>query len=104
MVLRLFAWAPTIPVAGIAVGGAHGVAKVDVSSDGRRWFAAKLGADHGRYSFRQWEGRVPLGARGPVRLMSRCSNTAGEVQPFAPVWNPSGYARAQVEVTHAVAA
>ena len=97
------AWEPIIPIAGLALGGAHGVAKVDVSSDGRRWYRARLGPDHGRYSFRQWEARVPLAARGPIRLMSRCWNTAGEAQPLTPVWNPNGYARSQVEVTHVVA-
>ncbi|WP_419809679.1 molybdopterin-dependent oxidoreductase [Sphingomonas sp.] len=98
------AFEPTIPIAGLALGGAHGVAKVDVSSDGRRWYKAVLGPDHGRYSFRRWDARVPVAGQGPVRLMSRCWNTAGEVQPFAPVWNPGGYARNQVEVTTIVAA
>ena len=101
---QVIAWEPTIPIAGLALGGAHGVAKVDVSSDGRRWYKADLGPDVGRYSFRRWEGRVPLAGRGPVRLMSRCWNAAGEVQPLTANWNPSGYARSQVEVTHVVAA
>ena len=95
-------WRPALPIAGLAMGGAHGVARVEVSSDGRHWLAAKLGPDHGRYSFRQWRADVPLGSRGSTRLMSRCWNTAGEVQPFAPVWNPSGYARNQIEVTDVV--
>ena len=101
---QVIAFEPSIPIAGLAMGGAHGVAKVDVSSDGRRWFRATLGPDHGRYSFRAWEARVPLAARGPVALISRCWNAAGEAQPLTPVWNPGGYARAQVEVTHVVAA
>ena len=96
--------APTLDIGGLAMGGAHGVARVDVSSDGRRWVRATLGRDHGRYSFRQWQADVPVASRGPQRLMSRCWNTAGEVQPFAPVWNPSGYARNQVEVIRVVTA
>lgn len=96
------AWRPTLSIVGLALGGAHGVARVEVSADGQRWVRAKLGPDHGRWSFRQWRAAVPLGARGAVRLMSRCWNTAGEAQPFAPVWNPSGYARNEVEVTHVV--
>ena len=101
---QVIAYEPSIPVAGLALGGAHGVAKVDVSSDGRRWYKAALGPDLGRYSFRRWEARVPVAGRGPVRLMSRCWNTAGEAQPLHAVWNPSGYARSQVEVTHVTAA
>ena len=101
---QTIAYEPTVPIAGIALGGAHGVAKVDVSSDGRHWYKATLGRDAGRYSFRQWEARVPLAGRGPVRLMSRCWNTAGEAQPLHAVWNPSGYARSQIEVTHVTAA
>lgn len=101
---QVVAWEPSIPVQGLALGGAHGVARVDVSSDGRRWHRATLGPDGGRYSFRRWEAQVPLAAHGRVPLMSRCWNTAGEVQPFAPVWNPGGYARNQVEVTTIVAA
>lgn len=97
------AWEPTLAIAGLALGGAHGVARVAASADGRRWVQARLGPDHGRYGFRRWEADVPIAGRGPVRLMSRCWNAAGEVQPFAPVWNPSGYARSQVEVTHVVA-
>ncbi|WP_425231043.1 molybdopterin-dependent oxidoreductase [Sphingomonas sp.] len=98
------AWEPRLGIGGLALGGAHGVARVEASADGRRWVAAQLGPDHGRYSFRQWQADVPAGARGPQRLMSRCWNTAGEVQPFASVWNPSGYARNQVEVSPIVAA
>lgn len=95
---------PALPIAGLALGGAHGVARVAVSADRQHWHFATLGPDHGRYSFRRWAAHVPLAGRGPVRLMSRCWNTAGEVQPFAPVWNPSGYARNQVEVTPIVVA
>ncbi|HEU0066041.1 MAG TPA: oxidase, partial [Sphingomonas sp.] len=71
---------------------------------GRSWHAATLGPDHGRYSFRRWNAHVPLGARGAVTLMSRARNTAGVVQPMAPIWNPGGYMRGNVEVTQVTAA
>ena len=93
-------WRPRLPVAGLALGGAHAVARVEVSGDGQHWAAAQLGPDHGRWSFRQWRADVPLAGRGRARLMSRCWNAAGEAQPLVPVWNPSGYARNQVEVVH----
>jgi DMSO/TMAO reductase YedYZ molybdopterin-dependent catalytic subunit len=94
---------PILPLRGIALGGAHGVARVAVSADGgRSWREARLGPDYGRYSFRRWTAAVPIVGRGPVRLMVRCWNTVGEAQPLDPIWNPSGYARDHVEVTTAV--
>jgi DMSO/TMAO reductase YedYZ molybdopterin-dependent catalytic subunit len=94
------AFRPALPVSGIALGGAHGVARVAVSADrGRSWRQARLGQDLGRYSFRRWSATVPVAAPGPMRLMVRCWNTAGEGQPLTPIWNPSGYARDHVEVT-----
>jgi len=32
--------------------------------------------------------------------MSRCTDSAGRVQPMTPNWNPGGYMRACVETTH----
>ena len=96
---------PAIPIGGIALGGAHAVAAVDVSSDGgRTWRAATLGPDLGRYSFRRFEATVPLAGRGRVALMARCRNTAGQVQPMDAIWNPGGYARDNVETTTVVVA
>ena len=96
---------PVIPVGGIALGGAHGVAAVDVSSDGgRHWHATTLGPDLGRYSFRRWEARVPVAGRGRLPLMARCRNAAGQVQPLDAIWNPGGYARDNVETTNVVVA
>lgn len=99
------AFDPLIPVGGLALGGAHGVAKVDVSTDGgRTWRLATLGPDRGRYSFRRWDAWIPLSGRGRVALMTRCWNTAGQAQPLRAMWNPGGYARDSVETTTMVVA
>jgi DMSO/TMAO reductase YedYZ molybdopterin-dependent catalytic subunit len=83
---------------GLALGGDHGVAKVELSTDGgRSWAAAALGRDEGRYSFRRFEARLPAPARGPLAILARCTNTAGRTQPLAPNWNGSGYQRGVVE-------
>lgn len=96
---------PQLPVGGIALGGAHGVAAVQVSGDGgRSWHTARLGPDLGRYSFRRFAATVPLASRGRAALMARCRNTAGQVQPLDVVWNPGGYARDSVETTKVVVA
>jgi DMSO/TMAO reductase YedYZ molybdopterin-dependent catalytic subunit len=92
----------SIPMGGIAMGGDCGVAKVDVSTDGRAWYETMLGTDHGKYSFRRWDARVPLTHSGPTTLMSRCWNTAGVAQPVTPIWNPSGFMRGNVETTNIV--
>jgi DMSO/TMAO reductase YedYZ molybdopterin-dependent catalytic subunit len=100
---RLQAAVPTL-VRGIAFGGDAGVARVDFSSDGgNSWRQAELGRDEGKYSFRQWQ--VPFAPiQGDHVLMVRCTSTAGETQPDAPNWNPSGFMRNVIEKTAVVAA
>ncbi|PIB92835.1 molybdopterin-dependent oxidoreductase [Caulobacter sp. FWC2] len=99
------AYQPQLPVGGIAMGGDTGVARVDLSADGgRTWAPTRLGPDEGKYSFRRFDGAVPLAARGPVALMARCTGANGVVQPLAANWNPGGFMRAVVETTHVVTA
>jgi DMSO/TMAO reductase YedYZ molybdopterin-dependent catalytic subunit len=83
---------------GIAFGGDTDVAKVLVSTDaGRSWQAARLGPDHGKYSFRRWELPVRLVTTGPQTLMVKAVNTAGLAQPDHPNWNASGFMRNVIE-------
>src|ERR1700737_3428057 len=96
--------APTL-VRGIAFGGDTGVARVDLSSDGgKTWQATQLGKDEGKYSFRQWEARFTLPAKGNYTLMVRCTNSAGVAQPAQANWNPSGFMRNVIEATPFIAA
>jgi DMSO/TMAO reductase YedYZ molybdopterin-dependent catalytic subunit len=89
---------PAVLIRGIAFGGDSGVAKVELSSDGAKsWQTAMLGKDYGKYSFRQWEAKVALPAKGRYSLMVRCTNVAGEIQPAAPNWNNSGFMRNVIE-------
>ncbi len=67
------------------------------------WYRTTLGADEGRYSFRRWDGRVPL-RRGPNPIMVRCWNTNGVAQPMKPIWNPGGFMRGNIETTTIIAA
>ena len=81
-------------VRGLAMGGAHGVARVDLSMDaGRTWHAARLGPDQGRYGFRRWSATIAGLRAGGYRLWARCTNTAGETQAMDAIWNPGGYMR-----------
>jgi hypothetical protein len=91
-------------VKGIAFDGGSGIKSVAVSTDGGiTWTQAKLGADLGKYSFRQWEKRLSLAA-GEYDLKVRATNNAGEVQPMEPLWNPAGYLRNVVETIRVTAA
>lgn len=85
-------------VRGIAFDSGHGIREVTFSSDGgQTWRAATLGADTGRYGFREWKIGFTPPARGPFTLLSRAANRIGETQPLEPLWNPAGYARNVVE-------
>jgi hypothetical protein len=86
--------AQPLQLRGIAFGGDTGIAKVQVSTDaGRGWQAARLGPDHGKYSFRRWELPVRFVSTGPQTLMVKAVNTAGLAQPDHPNWNASGFMR-----------
>jgi DMSO/TMAO reductase YedYZ molybdopterin-dependent catalytic subunit len=83
---------------GIALGGDTGVARVDLSIDGgRHWHPARLGDDHGKYSFRRWEQTIVPPPAGHYRLAVRCTNNRGETQVATPIWNPGGYRRNPIE-------
>jgi DMSO/TMAO reductase YedYZ molybdopterin-dependent catalytic subunit len=85
-------------VRGIAFGGDTGLAKVFFSSDaGGRWQEARLGSDHGKYSFRRWEVPLRLSSRSPHKLMVKALNTAGSAQPDHANWNGAGFMRNVVE-------
>jgi hypothetical protein len=86
-----------LTVRGIAFGGDTGVRDVRVSADGgSTWSPARLGRDHGKYSFRQWDIRLTP-KHGPTVLQVRASNTSGVVQPAMANWNPGGFMRNVIE-------
>ncbi len=88
---------------GIAMGGDTGVSRVEASADGgRSWTPATLGPDLGRYSFRRWDARLPAPPPGSAMLMARCTSGGGQGQLIAPVWNPGGYLRGNIEATNVI--
>jgi sulfite oxidase len=81
-----------VTVRGAAWAGESPVARVDVSTDsGRTWRAAKLGSEQAKYGWRLWEFAWTPPAAGSYVLMAQASDAAGEKQPLAADWNPSGY-------------
>ncbi|MEO8374140.1 MAG: molybdopterin-dependent oxidoreductase [Sphingomonas bacterium] len=96
---RVAANAP-LKLRGLAMGGASGVARVDLSQDGgRTWFAATTGPDQGKYGFRSWNAVTPALATGDHKFAVRCTGDSGEVQTFDPIWNPGGFTRNSIETT-----
>ncbi len=94
---RVKAGAP-LALRGIALGGAAGVSKVDISRDGGgTWQATTLGPDEGQYSFRLWRASLPALPPGDHRIAVRCTNAASETQVATPIWNPSGFMRNPIE-------
>ena len=84
-------------IKGIAFDGGTGIKAVAVSTDGgNTWAQAELGADLGKYSFREWQMPVRL-AVGEYDLKVRATSNGGEVQPIEPLWNGAGYLRNVVE-------
>lgn len=94
-----------VSLKGIAFDSGYGIREVQVSDDGGvTWRRADLGADLGRYSFREWSAQWTPSRPGTQRLMVRAFNRIGESQGHEPLWNPAGYLRnviEQVEVTAA---
>lgn len=86
-----------VELRGIAFAGGSPVTRVLVSPDnGQSWQEARLGADLGRYSFREWRLGLTL-PQGRHPLKVRAFTAEGEAQPLEPRWQPAGYMRNVVE-------
>ena len=87
-----------VTLKGIAFDGGYGISEVQISNDGgATWRRAQLGADLGRYSFREWSAVWLPQAPNSYRLMVRAFNGIGESQGTQPLWNPAGYLRNVIE-------
>jgi len=76
---------------GVAWDGGYGIRLVEVSRDGgKSWSEATLGADLGRFSWRQWSFAFTP-AKGAGSVMIKASNNAGTTQVFTAIWNGAGY-------------
>jgi DMSO/TMAO reductase YedYZ molybdopterin-dependent catalytic subunit len=78
-------------VSGLAWDSGRGVDHVDISSDGgASWRSAELGEDLGRFAFRTFSLDVEA-TPGPMKILARASNKAGQSQTPKPIWNGAGY-------------
>jgi DMSO/TMAO reductase YedYZ molybdopterin-dependent catalytic subunit len=93
-----------VTLRGIAFSGFAAVNRVEVSDDGgKTWLAAKLGENHGAYSFRTWESSWIAKSPGRYSLAVRATDEKGNPQPDEPVWNPGGYLWNRIERQEIVA-
>ncbi len=94
-----------VTIGGVAWDGGYGIATVEVSDDGGNvWRTAQLGADLGRFSWRQWSHRFTPDRPGRHVVLARATNRAGATQSFDLIFNPAGYhnnvvQRLEIEVT-----
>jgi molybdenum-dependent oxidoreductase-like protein len=80
-------------IRGYAWSGAGAITRVEVSADGgQTWDSAGLTSAPERYAWRAWEYHWPATAPGPVTLLSRAYDDAGNQQPAEAEWNALGYA------------
>jgi DMSO/TMAO reductase YedYZ molybdopterin-dependent catalytic subunit len=81
-----------VQLRGIAFSGHAGIRGVEVSDDGgSHWRAARLGEDHGAYSFRTWDSPWTPAKPGTHEIAVRATDEKGNTQPEGGVWNPGGY-------------
>jgi sulfite dehydrogenase (cytochrome) subunit A len=91
-------------VRGIAFDGGQGIREVAYSIDGgQSWREARLGADLGRYSFREFTFAFTP-EKGDHDLRVRAWNRSGQSQPMEALWQPAGYMRNVVESVKVTAA
>ena len=87
-----------VTLKGIAFDGGYGIREVQVSDNGgATWRRTQLGADLGRYSFREWSTIWTPRKAGDYRILVRAFNRIGESQDYEPRWNPAGYLHNNIE-------
>jgi DMSO/TMAO reductase YedYZ molybdopterin-dependent catalytic subunit len=87
----------TVTLRGIAFSGYGRIVKVDISENENTWRDARLGEDHGPYSFRTWEFAWTPPRPGRYSILVRATDEKGNVQPGEGVWNPGGYLWNKIE-------
>jgi DMSO/TMAO reductase YedYZ molybdopterin-dependent catalytic subunit len=81
-----------IPVAGFAWAGENDITKVDVSTDnGATWHPARLTGEQARFTWRRFEFEFNAAKPQSYLILSRATDSAGNMQPAVSQWNPSGY-------------
>lgn len=87
-----------LKVGGFAWSGAVPLASVALSSDGgASWQELALQEGEGDFAWRRFEAEIPAAQPGPLVIMARAQDAAGNSQPLEIDWNPRGYCNNQVQ-------
>lgn len=82
-----FAWSGATPLAGVALSG----------DGGASWQEVALEPGEGPFAWRRFETHLATAEPGPITIMARAWDVAGNRQPMEPPWNPRGYCNNQVQ-------
>jgi DMSO/TMAO reductase YedYZ molybdopterin-dependent catalytic subunit len=81
-----------IQISGIAWSGMGDIVDVSIShDDGKNWHATNLEAPNDLYGWTRWHSHLDLPHPGQFTLLSRATDSAGNIQPEKPLWNRGGY-------------
>jgi DMSO/TMAO reductase YedYZ molybdopterin-dependent catalytic subunit len=81
-----------VMISGYAWAGEQKVMRVEVSVDGgSHWKDAALTPQNLNFAWRLWKFPWTPSKPGYYTLLSRATDSAGNVQPIVAEWNPSGY-------------
>ncbi len=81
-----------VTIRGFAWAGEQSIERVEVSTDGgSRWRAAELTGPKLPFAWRLFKLEWTPSEPGYCTILSRATDSAGNVQPIVSAWNPSGY-------------
>lgn len=81
-----------VTVGGFAWAGENDITKVDISTDsGETWKPARLTGEQARFTWRRFEFDFTTTKAQSHLILSRATDSKGNVQPAVSQWNPSGY-------------
>ena len=81
-----------LTIGGYAWAGEQKIMRVEVSVDGgAKWKDAGLTPQNLNYAWRLWKLNWTPPHPGYYTILSRATDSAGNVQPLVAEWNPSGY-------------
>lgn len=81
-----------VTILGAAYAGENDVEKVEISTDdGNTWEKVDFIGPHEPYAWRHWQFVMSCKRPGEYRVLSRATDSRGNVQPMTASWNKLGY-------------